>query len=166
MDLLISLLVFSVCAFAAPKSKTPAPEENLKEKPIEYWEKKLTPEQVRVCRKRGTDPGFVGDLYKKKERGVYQCSSCEHTVFTSEDKYDAGSPWPTFSAPADPKAVELQKDKEWFIEKTTVRCAHCGAFLGTLTDKGPGPSHAEYKINATCLLFEGRGKKGKKATGK
>lgn len=164
MHLLISLLVS--LAFAAPKPKAVRPSENLKEMPLEYWQKKLTPEQFRVCRQRGTEQGFSGDLYKKKDAGVYRCSSCEHVLFKSEDKYDAGSPWPTFSAPADPKALELHKEDGWFIEKTEVRCAHCGAHLGTLTDKGPGPSHAEYKVNTSCLLFEGRGKKSKKPAGK
>ena len=122
------------------------------------WQKELTPEQYAVMRKKGTERAFTGKYVDNHETGMYRCASCGNPLFDSETKYDSGSGWPSFTAPAAKANVEMHKDSSHFMERTEVVCAKCEAHLGHVFPDGPGPEGLRYCINSCSLDF----KKGEK----
>jgi peptide-methionine (R)-S-oxide reductase len=122
------------------------------------WQKELTPEQYAVARKKGTERAFTGKYVDNHESGLYRCACCGNPVFESGTKYDSGSGWPSFTAPAVQGAVETHSDKSHFVQRTEVICAKCDAHLGHVFDDGPGPEGLRYCINSCSLDF----KKGEK----
>ena len=119
----------------------------------EQWREALTPEQYRVLRKGGTEPPFSGALLDVKGEGEFKCAGCGETLFDSGRKYDSGSGWPSFTAPASEEAVEELADSSHGMVRTEVRCARCGGHLGHVFDDGPGPEGLRYCINSASLEF-------------
>ena len=101
------------------------------------WRAQLTPEQYRVTREKATERPFTGALNYNKESGIYTCVACGAELFSSEQKYDSGSGWPSFWAALNPENVGEEKDRSLFMVRTEVHCAKCGAHLGHLFDDGP-----------------------------
>lgn len=118
------------------------------------WQKMLTPEQYAVARKKGTERAFTGQYVDNHEAGVYRCACCGHPLFESGAKYDSGSGWPSFTAPAGQQNVEMHRDGSHFMERTEVVCAKCDAHLGHVFPDGPGPDGLRYCINSCSLDFE------------
>lgn len=100
-------------------------------------EKKLTPEQHRIMREKGTEPAFSGKYLENKEKGMYLCAACGQELFSSDTKYDSGTGWPSFFKPASGKSVQTEPDKSLEMERTEVKCSRCGAHLGHVFDDGP-----------------------------
>ena len=90
------------------------------QKTAQEWQAELTPEQYRVLREHGTEPAFTGEYYATKEPGVYLCAGCGAELFHSDTKYDSGTGWPSFYAPADGEAVET--DRDWNCSFLAPRC--------------------------------------------
>jgi peptide-methionine (R)-S-oxide reductase len=123
--------------------------------PEEYWKDKLTPEQYRVCRLKGTEPAFTGALYNNHARGMYECVACGQPLFSSDTKFDSGSGWPSFDSPVNREHVELHEDRSLFMARTEVTCKRCGAHLGHVFDDGPRETTGQrYCINSAALKFE------------
>jgi peptide-methionine (R)-S-oxide reductase len=118
------------------------------------WKKKLTPEQYRVLRQRGTERPFSGTLLKNKASGTYKCAGCGHELFVSDAKFDSGCGWPSFDRPASDEAVEKRTDMSHFMIRTEVICPKCGGHLGHLFDDGPTETGKRYCINSAALKFE------------
>ena len=120
----------------------------------EQWREELGDEAYQVLRKHGTERAFTHPYNDLKEPGTFACQGCRQELFTSETKYDSGSGWPSFFAPASEQAVETQTDTSFGMKRVEVHCANCGGHLGHVFDDGPHPTGLRYCINGLSLSFK------------
>jgi peptide-methionine (R)-S-oxide reductase len=120
------------------------------------WREKLGEERYRVLRQSGTEAPWSGDLLENKAAGEYRCGGCGEPLFASDTKYESGSGWPSFTAPAEPAAVKEIVDTSHGMRRVEVRCAKCEGHLGHVFPDGPGPEGLRYCINSASLEFAGK----------
>ncbi len=125
----------------------------------EEWKRSLTPEQYRVLREKGTEAAFTGKYWDVDADGMFRCAGCGAALFASDAKFDSGTGWPSFTAPAAKDAVELRTDDSHGMRRTEVVCAKCGGHLGHVFDDGPGPDGKRFCINSCSLSLDEK-KKG------
>ena len=115
------------------------------------WKNKLSDEEYRVLREKGTERPFTGKYYKGNDKGVYVCAGCGAELFNSLTKYDSGCGWPAFYAPISEEKIKRIQDANLGMLRTEIICAKCDGHLGHVFDDGPQPTGERHCINSISI---------------
>lgn len=121
----------------------------------EKWREKLSPMEYKICREKGTEPPFSGDLNDNKRSGSYHCKCCGEELFRSERKFDSGSGWPSFDSPTADELIRHETDATLGMVRVEVMCDNCGCHLGHMFEDGPRETTGKrYCVNSASLDFK------------
>ena len=120
------------------------------------WRDRLSLEQYYVLRGKGTERPFSGQYTHPEFDGTFRCAACGAVLFSSEDQFDSGSGWPSFTQPVSSDAVVLTSDRSLFMRRVEVTCKACGGHLGHLFNDGPHPTGERWCINSVSLQLDER----------
>lgn len=121
----------------------------------EDWKKELSPEEYAVLREQATEAPFTGEYVDNHDKGMYRCKACGNVLFSSDQKFDSGTGWPSFTDPAVAENVGTRADDAHGMHRTEVYCKKCGGHLGHVFEDGPKDAGGKrYCINSVCLAFE------------
>ena len=133
-----------------PKAKYPVM------KPDAEWKRLLSPAAYQVLRHEGTERPGSSPLNKEHRSGLFRCAGCNSPVYSSKDKFESGTGWPSFTRPVGERAIQTASDTSLFMTRTEVRCATCGGHLGHVFPDGPAPTGMRHCMNGVALTFEPR----------
>lgn len=123
----------------------------------EFWRDKLSPDEYHVCREKGTERAFSGEYWDCSKEGLYLCRCCEQPLFTSQEKFDSGCGWPSFTEPQSKGLVGEVMDRSHGMVRTEVVCQNCDSHLGHVFTDGPGPKGLRYCINSLSIQLDAKG---------
>ena len=119
----------------------------------EQWRERLSPEQFEVLRKSATEPAWSGELLHVDSEGVFRCAGCEAELFSTDNKFESGSGWPSFDRAMKDGTIEQHSDRSFGMARTEILCARCGGHLGHVFNDGPKPTGLRYCMNGVALKF-------------
>ena len=120
------------------------------------WKSKLTTEEYRVMRDKGTEMPFKGEYYIHNDNGIYKCKGCNEALFSSESKFDTSCGWPSFDNEISEGKIKEVVDKTHGMKRTEIVCANCDSHLGHVFNDGPTESSLRYCVNSISLDFENK----------
>lgn len=128
-------------------------EGNMSTKTIEEWKQILPKERFDILFREKTEPAGTSPLNDEKRDGTYICAACYQPLFSSEDKFDSGTGWPSFTRPIDAEAIDTKKDFKLIWPRTEYHCSNCGGHQGHVFDDGPQPTGQRWCNNGLALEF-------------
>ena len=144
----LALLVGGKSADAA--SKAADPQWQLTDA---QWKARLSPAAYQVLRQEGTERPFSSPLNNEKRAGIFHCAGCDLPLFSSKEKYDSGTGWPSFWEPL-ANAIETKVDFKLIVPRTEYHCRRCGGHQGHVFGDGPRPTGKRYCNNGVALTFK------------
>lgn len=158
MKWIVTLMLCGALTACAGSTDTPAPKaDDATTFPVTHtdaeWRAKLSPKAYQVLRQHATERPFTGALLHNPAEGVYTCAGCGQDLFTSGDKFDSGTGWPSYTRPVNKQAVGESRDTSYGTVRTEVHCSRCGGHLGHVFEDGPAPTGLRYCINSVSLGF-------------
>ncbi|GAC1375996.1 MAG: hypothetical protein NVS3B25_07650 [Hymenobacter sp.] len=137
-----------------PQAVTGKPDEFAVRKTEAEWRKVLTPDQFYILREKGTERPFTGKYHDNHAAGSYYCAADHNFLFTSDTKFESGTGWPSFFAPATATSVKVASDNTFGMSRDEIVCAKCGGHLGHVFNDGPKPTGQRYCMDGNALVFE------------
>ena len=117
------------------------------------WKKRLTPDQFAVLRQEATERPFTSPLNDNHKAGLYACAGCDTPAYSSANKFESGTGWPSFWEPVSASAIATKSDRTLVFARTEVHCATCGGHFGHIFDDGPKPTGKRHCLNGVALKF-------------
>ncbi|WBO84869.1 peptide-methionine (R)-S-oxide reductase MsrB [Hymenobacter yonginensis] len=140
--------------YPKPKPITGKPDEFPVRKTDAEWRKQLTKEQYYILREQGTERPFNNPYHDNHEKGNYYCAADHNLLFSSETKFESGTGWPSFWAPATENSLKVTADNSLGMSRDELVCAKCGGHLGHVFNDGPKPTGLRYCMDSYGMVFE------------
>ena len=120
----------------------------------EEWRARLSPDRFHVLREKGTEPAWSGALLDVHDPGLFRCAGCGTALFRTDDKFESGSGWPSFTRAVADWVITEHQDRSFGMRRTEITCTGCGGHLGHVFPDGPRPTGMRYCINSLSLEFD------------
>ena len=140
--------------YPKPEPVTGKPGEFPVQKTQAEWKKQLTAEQFFILREQGTEKPFANPFWDNHEKGNYYCAADHNLLFSSETKFESGTGWPSFWAPAANASLKVTSDNSYGMSRDELLCAQCGGHLGHVFNDGPKPTGQRYCMDSYGMTFE------------